>query len=197
MPGYRRNGSNRQNQVRLAMITAAHAVRRTAARSGDLGRIATQAVGRFAVTALLAFHAWLLWAHLFGGRAIDLQTAARWAVAVLVLGGFRTLHRRGMPLFWGRRAVVLWLLVVVLHCQAVWNGDAVGVQLGIPETIGALAQMIAPVAAVLGMLFLGLAAARLARRPADAGWRDAPASFAGLPASCRILCFSPRPPPLI
>ena len=155
-----------------------------------------QAAGRIAVTSLVAFHGWLLWTHAFGGRAIDLQTAARWAVAILVLAGFRALHRCGMPLFWGRRAIVLWLLVVVLHCSAVWAGEATSLDVGIPETISVLAQLTVPAASVLGMIFLGLAAARLAGVPAGIDWHEAPVNFAGLPASGLIFRFSPRPPPV-
>ena len=158
--------------------------------------MALRAVRRLAVTLLVAFHGWLLWTHVFGGRALDLQTAARWAVAILVLLGFRALHRCGMPLFWGRRAVVLWLLVVVIHCSAVWAGEAASLDVGIPETISVLAQLAAPAAAVLGMFFLGLAAARFACGLAGIDWHEAPVSFAGLPASGLILRFSPRPPPL-
>ena len=60
-----------------------------------------RAAGHLAFAALVAFHAWLLWAHLLDGRAFEPATAARWTLAVLVLAGFRALSHRGLPLFTG------------------------------------------------------------------------------------------------
>ena len=152
---------------------------------------------RSAFSLLVAFHAWLLWTHLAGGKALDPQTAARWVVAAIVLVGFRALQRHGLSLFWGKRAVVLWLLVVVIHCHAVWGGAPVTVELGIPETITLLAQMTAPAATILGLFFLGLFAALTARWAAAALRDEEPSRLAGLPASGYLFRFSPRPPPVL
>lgn len=176
-----------------ARLTAA---RRTATRSEDLARVAIRAVGRLVVTVLVAFHAWLLWTHLFAGRVLEPQTAVRWMAAALVLVGFRALNRMGMPLFFGRRAIILWLLVVLLHCHAVWTGDTVSMDLAVPETVTALAQLTVPLSTLLGVLFLALLAAQTARAVRFPASADAPALFAGLPVSGRVLRFAPRPPPL-
>jgi hypothetical protein len=159
--------------------------------------MAMRAAARLALTILVAFHASLVWTHLVGGKALEPQTAARWIVAVVVLVGFRALQRHGLSLFWGKRAVVLWLLVVVIHCHAVWSGEPVTVALGVPETVTLLTQLTAPAAAVLGLFFLGLLAALIALWTAAANVGEGPARVAGLPASCYLFRFSPRPPPVV
>ncbi|MEI6667156.1 MAG: hypothetical protein WCP29_03295 [Acidobacteriota bacterium] len=149
-----------------------------------------------AVAMLGAFHGWLLWTHLVGGKALEPRTAVRWVVAALVLVGFRALQRHGLSLFWGKRAIVLWLLVVVLHCHAVWNGEPVTVQLGVPESISLLAQLTAPAASILGLLCFALIGALLAHRVGQPCYVPATVRIAGLPASGYVFRFAPRPPPV-
>ena len=172
-------------------------LRRTTTRSGDLALMTMRAAARLAFTILVAFHAWLLWTHLVGGKALEPQTAVRWIVAVVVLVGFRALQRHGLSLFWGKRAVVLWLLVVLIHCHAVWSGAPITVELGVPETITVLAQLTAPAGTVLGFFFVGLFAALMTRWTTAAKPYEGPAFIAGLPASGYVFRFSPRPPPLV
>jgi hypothetical protein len=179
------------------MTPRATRIGRTTTRSGDLAGLALRSAARLAVTVVVAFHAWLLWTHLVGGQALEPGTAARWIVAALVLVCFRALQRRGLSLFWGRRAVVLWLLVVVIHCHAVWSGAPITVDLGVPEAITMLAQLTAPAATVLGLFFLGLFAALLASWAADAKPYQGRARLAGLPASGYVFRLSPRPPPVL
>lgn len=181
----------------MEMTPHATHVRRAATRSGDLALMAMRAAARLALTVLVAFHASLLWAHLVGGKALEPQTAARWIVAAGVLVGFRALQRHGLSLFWGKRAVVLWLLVVVIHCHAVWSGEPVTAELGVPETVTLLAQVTAPAATVLGLFFLGLFAALLPFWTAAGRPGEALARIAGLPASGYVFSFSPRPPPVL
>jgi len=156
-----------------------------------------RSAARLALTILVAFHAWLLWTHLVGGMALEPQIAVRWVVAAAVLVGFRALQRHGLSLFWGKRAVVLWLLVMVIHCHAVWSGEPIAVELGVPETITVLAQLTVPAGTVLGLFFVGLFAALLARWTTAARPYEGPALVAGLPASGYLFSFSPRPPPLV
>jgi hypothetical protein len=168
--------------------------RRAITRSEDLAQMAMRAVLRTAAAALVAFHVWLLWTHLFAGKVLEPRTAVRWIVATVVLVGFRALQRRGLPVFWGKRAVVLWLLVMLIHCHAVWGGEPLTVELGVPETISVLAQC-APASSVLGLFFLGLVAALLTRWSAAEQRFTWPVTIAGLPASGYVFAFSPRPPP--
>ena len=177
------------------MTINASAARRALTRPGNLAGAAVRAAGQVAFWALIGFHAWLLWTHLLGGQAFEPEVAVRWLVAVGVLAGFRALSRRGFPIFFGRRAVVLWLLVILIHCHAVWMGDAGTAELGVPETLGALAQLTASVS-VLGTLLVVLLATRFGlgrdTRPAFA----APVLIAGLPSAGISFRFFPRPPPL-
>ncbi len=177
-------------------MTSAPAAGRSAARSDDLALAALRALGRLGFAALALFHVWLLGAHLIDGRAFAPATAIRWALAVLVLVGFRALSRRGLPLFFGRRAVGLWLLVVIIHCSAAAEGGAAAaLDRAIPESVTALAQLSAASAAI----GVALAAALASAAQPWAGGRPAfavPVLVAGLPASGFLYCFPPRPPPL-
>jgi hypothetical protein len=168
---------------------------RSATSPANLVAAALGALGRLGLAALIVFHAWLLGAHLADGRAFEPAMAARWMLAVLVLAGFRALSRRGLPLLSGRRAVVLWLLVVVIHCSAAWDGGAAAaLDRAIPESVTALAQVSAAVlvAAALSAAFAPALRAAARLRPAS----DVPARIAGLPSNGFVFLFSPRPPPL-
>lgn len=177
------------------MKAALIAARRPEMRPRDLAAAAVRALGRLAFAALVAFHAWLLLLHVAGGRAFEPATAARWALSVLVLAGFVALRRRGIALFAGRRAVVLWLLVVVIHCSAVWDGGAGVFERAIPEAAAAVAQF-SFATAVIGLALLASLASSarpwMGRRAASA----VPGFIAGLPATGLVFSFSPRPPPL-
>jgi hypothetical protein len=177
-------------------MTAAPAARRYAPRSDDLALAALRALGRLGFAALALFHIWLLGVHLIDGRAFAPAAAVRWALAVLVLVGFRALTRRGLPLFFGWRAVGLWLLVVIIHCGAAAEGGAAAaLDRAIPESVTALVQLSAASAAI----WVALAAAFGSGNRPWAGGRPAfavPVLVAGLPASGFLYCFSPRPPPL-
>ena len=157
---------------------------------------AVRALVRLSFAGLVAFHVWLLGLHLVDGRAFEPATTARWAVALLILAGFRALSRRDLPLFFSRRGVGLWLLVVVIHCSAAWDGGApAAFERAIPEPVTALAQL-SVTALVLGAAIA--AALVLGARPWP-GSRPAfavPALIAGLPASGFVVHFSARPPPL-
>lgn len=177
------------------MTTHAFTARRPSTRGQDLVRIALRAAGQLAFGLLVAFHVWLLWTHIVVGKAFEPRTAVRWLVAVGVLAGFRALSRRGLPLVFGRRAVALWLLVLVIHCHAVWSGDVVTADLGVPETLHALAQLTGTIS-VLGALAIVLFATQAV---AALDWRRrrfVPASLSGVPSDGFTYRFAPRPPPL-
>ena len=175
-------------------MIAAPAARRFATRPADLATSVVRAAGHLAFATIAVFHAWLLGLHLLDGRAFEPATAARWVLAVLVLAGFRALSHRGLPLFAGRRAVGLWLLVVLIHCSAAADGGA-ALRAAIPESVTVLAQL-SFTSAVLG------AALVAALRPAARRWAGGRPAFpvplliAGRPSSGFVFCFSPRPPPL-
>lgn len=70
----------------------------------------------FALTAALAlFHGHLLWQRLTDGSLLQPVVVVRWLVSVLLVLGLLRLWSRGLPVVRGRRAGVLWLVVVLLH----------------------------------------------------------------------------------
>jgi hypothetical protein len=177
------------------MTFAPAARRRSASTPEALVFSALRALGGLLLAILAGFHVRLFGLHVVTGEAFEPTTAVRWALAALVLAGFRALSRRGLPLFVGRRAVGLWLLVVVIHASAAWDGGGAAFGAALPETATALAQVAAS-AAVLGALLVTAFAARAGRFAAGCAGRAAPALVAGLPSSGFAFSFSPRPPPL-
>ena len=163
-------------------MIAAPAARRPAMRSADLLSAAVRATGHLAFATLAVFHAWLLGLHLLDGRAFEPATAARWVLAVLVLAGFRALSRRGFPLFTGRRAVGLWLLVVLMHCSAASDASSAALRTAIPQSVTELAQL-SVTATVVGaaLVSAGVPSARpwAGGRPA----LSVPLLIAGLPST--------------
>jgi hypothetical protein len=176
------------------MATYAIQARQSTSRAETLVRTAVQALGQLVFALLVLFHAWLLWTHIVAGKAFEPSTALRWLVAVGVLAGFRALSRHGVPLL-GRRAVILWLLVILLHCQAVWTGDVVTAELALPETIHALSQLTSSIG-VLGAVIVALFSAHAAVILGLSRAVAAPTIVAGLPSSGFTFRFAPRPPPL-
>ena len=177
------------------MTTYATPARRSSTRAQDLVLIAVRAAGQVAFGLLVAFHVWLLWTHIVAGKAYEPATAFRWLLAIGVLAGFRALSRLGLPLLFGRRAVALWLLVILIHCHAVWTGDVVTADLGVPETLHALSQITGSISVLgaLAVVLLGTqAAAALVMRRALL----VPIGLAGLSSDGFTHGFAPRPPPL-
>jgi hypothetical protein len=81
-------------------------------------RLALSASAALASMALVVFHAALLWNQIGDGRLLDPAVATRWGVAVLLVGALAALRRAGVPMLWGRRALVVWVLVALLHWTA-------------------------------------------------------------------------------
>jgi hypothetical protein len=65
--------------------------------------------------ALLAFHVVLLWSHVGSGRLFEPAVALRWTIGLVLLALLVALRRVGVPVLWGRRALVVWVLVALLH----------------------------------------------------------------------------------
>jgi hypothetical protein len=177
-------------------MTNASAARRIALTPGLLALAALRALGRLGFVWLAGFHIWLLGQHLVSGQAFEPATMVRWLLAVLVLGGFWALSRRGLPLFLGRRAVGLWLLVVIIHCSAAWEGGAAAaLDSAIPESVSALAQLSAA-AIVLGAVLAAILAQTARPSALRRSLFGSPTLAAGLPSTSFAYRFSPRPPPL-
>jgi hypothetical protein len=154
-------------------------------------------LSRLAILVLVAFHGVLLGVHALDGRLLDPGTSVRWVLGGVLLAGFLALRRLGLPVWWGRKAVVLWLLVVLLHCQAAAsNPQAADVWASLPAAVVTVVAdaSLASVLASLGLL--GLALRR--SRPADRLLRrDAtPCGVAPALLSAGFVAVTgPRPPP--
>jgi hypothetical protein len=75
-------------------------------------------LGLTAVALLVVLHASILWDRVAQGRLSDPGVALRWLAAAALTVALLVLRRRGVSLFWGRRALVFWLLVLLLHAGA-------------------------------------------------------------------------------
>jgi hypothetical protein len=150
------------------------------------------------VVALVAFHAALLWSHALAGRLADPAVALRWAASLGIVALFVALRRSGVPLLWGRRALVLWLLVAMLHAWAA--RPALASTLGtVSPADAALALFVVPVAGA--MLTAGVVLLRAMRRRRTAA-RSA-TQHPGRPPQLRppaiahaLQRLAPRAPPL-
>lgn len=113
-------------------------------------------LGGFALTAGLAvFHGGLLWQRLTDGSLLQPVVVVRWAVSALLVLALYRLWSRGLPVVRGRRAGVLWMVVVLLHAISP-GGAALEAE---PVAEGVLPAALA----ILAFLALGLAAALIDR----------------------------------
>jgi len=120
-----------------------------------------------AAIGLLAFHLQLLVERLADGSLGHPAVAFQWATGLILLAWLSWLHRRGVSLVSGRRALTFWVLVLLLHAVPAMPGAGDALQAD-----GGPVLLVAP----LGLALAGAAAllARLRRRqlrPAFAGAR--------------------------
>jgi hypothetical protein len=148
-----------------------------------------------AAGALVAgFHVWLFVSQLGDGRLADVSVLARWGVAAGLGVALWYLRRQNVPLFWGRKAVAIWLLAAVLH------GPSLTDRLAAVDTSASadvVAVMLQVTAGAAWLTLLVLAAVTLRRRASVSGpWLR----LATPPARLSIYRLSsiplaPRPPP--
>ena len=155
-----------------AAVSVARPRRASPAGSGVAGRAERLArLARVAgAAALLVFHVGLFWSHLSAGRLFEPAVALRWGIGLLLIGLLVGLRRVGVPLFRGRRALVVWLLVALLHVSAAMPATSGSLTADSPAD-SALSLVVLPPAAGLvlaaGLLLLGALLAR--------AWRLVPA----------------------
>jgi hypothetical protein len=80
--------------------------------------------------ALVVFHLVLFWDQIGDGRLLDPAVAARWGMSALLVLALAGLRRAGVPILWGRRALVVWVLVALLHWAALPAGEVEGLAPG-------------------------------------------------------------------
>lgn len=144
---------------------------------------------------LVLFHAWLLGSQLWDGRLAEPGLVLRWLIAASLVAALAGLHRRGASMFWGRKAVAIWLLAALLHGPALAEGGARHEFPAIPETVTALVQIAAAsVALGLGLLLVAALVGRVPARILASAWV---ASTRPVHAchTARVVPFAPRPPP--
>ena len=117
--------------------------------------------------------------------------------SLLRLVGFLVvLRRRGVPLLWGRRALVVWMLVVLLHWTA--GAPAQPATIDAPHATGILFLLPATatplIAAAAALLFITFATAHAA--PTRRVWHVAPPPRIGRTRSCCSRQLVPRAPPV-
>jgi hypothetical protein len=95
---------------------------------------------------LVFFHVALFVGQAGAGRLVEPALAAKWGVSVLLCLALVGLRRAGVPLFWGRRALAVWLLAGLLH----WN-TAAAPEPGQPL----LPQVIVELQSSAGLVLLG------------------------------------------
>lgn len=154
-----------------------------------IGRRWLTGVGGFALTAALAaFHGRLLWQRLVDGSLLQPIVIARWTMSALLVVALLQLWSKGLPILHGRRAGVLWLVVVLLH--AVAPGGA------LPAVEPVVEGLLPAVLAMLAFVAIAVAATPgrhsvSAERPTDRRRRRTRRRSAGWSRSL----FS-RPPPV-
>jgi hypothetical protein len=158
-------------------------------------RFALSLLAGAAVTALVVLHAAIFWSHLDSGRLMEPLTAGRWLLSLFLVGCLVVLRRRGVPLLWGRRALVVWMLVVLLHWTA--GAPAQPATIDAPHATGILFLLPATatplIAAAAALLFITIATAQAAatRRV----WYVAAPARTGRTRSCCGRRLIPRAPP--
>lgn len=152
--------------IRRAVRPTPHAIRpvRHAAVSVswafDSARNLLRALPASLLVLLLAFHAWLLVTGIQTGRILDLDVALRWVAGLALSAVLLAFKRHGVPLLRGRKAVVLWALVVVLHAHAMaTRPEALSTDTPTTSTfVAVVVQLGGSVGAALGLVLVALAA---------------------------------------
>lgn len=144
---------------------------------------------------LVLFHAWLLGSQLWDGQLAEPGLVLRWLVAVGLVGALASLRRSGASIFWGRKAVSIWLLTALLHGPAMASEHGGVESPALPETVTALIQ----IAAASSIVALGLGLLSLLARSLFASPRARLCPVAVRPhgayAPERAARLAPRPPP--
>jgi hypothetical protein len=149
---------------------------------------------RAAFFALLAYHLGLLIGHVWDGRFFDLATSLRWLSGALLFSGILALRRVGVPIFWGRKAVVLWSLVVLLHAHAGLSSVPSPVDAPAAATLMTFGEVLGGLLTALSLVLLVAlvrgAVSERQRRSHKRLFDRRPIAISGF-----LIVLSPRPPP--
>jgi hypothetical protein len=171
-----------------------------AARRGSLGRRVLTIAAAGAMGGLVLFHLALLYSRIVEGRLLEPAVALRWCIGLVLVASIVALHRMGAPLFHGRRALVVWLLVMLLHVSAAEPASLSALTSTSPRET-ALALFILPAAgaavcAAAGLILLtALAGRRLIAAPARS-WHLLIDRAEHIPFSLATPALASRAPPV-
>jgi len=151
-----------------------------------------------AAVVLVAFHVVLLGSHLGTGRLFEPGVALRWSVGLVLLALLVGLRRVGVPVLWGRRALVVWVLVALLHVNTT-PGVSDSFTNANPAA-AALSLVVLPPSAGLvlaaGLLLLATMLARAWRLSPPASGRAHPVRAVRLRSHVHAARLASRGPPL-
>ncbi len=148
-----------------------------------------RALLRLAAAGLVVFHGFLLWDRIASLTLLDPVIALRWGAAAALVLGLVRLQRAGVPLLSGRKALVVWSLVALLHATMV---PGIG---GLTATLAEADAGLWLVLSLSGLLVL--LGTRVAKSRTVPG-HGMPGVSTGLTPAFRVACLallSPRPPP--
>ena len=122
----------------------------------------------------------------------------RWGMSALLVVVLTALRRAGVPVLWGRRALVVWVLVALLHWAAVPAGDLDGISPGGAQATQVLLDL--PTGGAAGLLLAAslmlLLLLRVRGMPSAArAVRVRSFAAAGIPAAILSLHLASRAPP--
>jgi len=147
-----------------------------------------------AAGALLAgFHVWLFVSQLGDGRLADVAVLARWGVAAGLGVALWYLRRQNVPLFWGRKAVAVWLLAAVLHGPSLTDRLA-AVDTSASADVAAVMLQVSAGAAWLTLLVIAAVTLRRASAARPLLRLVTPPAPLSIHRLCSTL-VAPRPPP--
>lgn len=171
---------------------------RAARAPRSFGRLAGRLVWACAVL-LSVFHAALFVERVATGQLLDPVEAARWATGFALVGASLVLRRSGVSLFWGRRALVFWTLVVFLHWNALASVETPRLDDRRVDT--SLVLVVLPAAGAVGagialglLAVLGLTRRRDVHRPLARQF-SVPSLTVAFPGVAAVLPLWARPPP--
>lgn len=145
---------------------------------------------------LVLFHVWLLVGQAWAGQLVEPGRLLRWLVAAGLVALLVGLRRNGVSIFFGRKAVAIWLLAALLHGPAIADRMDVPGGPAIPQVAVTLAQIVLVSAAVGLGLLLGW---RVARERSTSLFRIDRVAIRGASvgtlSSSAFLNLAPRPPP--
>jgi hypothetical protein len=109
-------------------------------------------VGAGLAAYLVYFHALLLWDRIATLKILETSVALRWGGALVLLFALFRLRRGGAALFLGRKAVVFWLLVLLLHSSASMPA-ARGFDPRLDERLGTALLFVLPIGVTVATAF--------------------------------------------